>query len=268
ASIDNAFARFGTIITSLKALDEGYSSKNYVRKFLRALHLKWRVKVTTIEESKDLTTLSLDEIIGNLKVYEMIIKKDFEIVKAKGKRKSLALKAKKESSDEECSTSGTKEEEYSMAVRDFKKFFKRSGRFMVLESVESGPLLWPTIEENRVTRLKKYSELSTTKAIQADCDVKATNIILQGLPSEVNMKFLNTLPPEWSKFVTDIKLEEVLEFLADQRIAETSSTQYAVTNNAAYQADNLDAYDSECDELNSAKIALMANLSHYGSDNL
>nr|GFD33239.1 hypothetical protein [Tanacetum cinerariifolium] len=41
-----------------------------------------------------------------------------------------------------------------------------------------------------------------------------------------------------------------------------------VTNNAAYQADDLDAYDSDCDEINSAKIALMANLSHYGSDNL
>nr|GFC42761.1 hypothetical protein [Tanacetum cinerariifolium] len=33
--------------------------------------------------------------------------------------------------------------------------------------------------------LKKYSELSAAKAIQADCDVKATNIILQGLPPEV-----------------------------------------------------------------------------------
>nr|GEY78218.1 hypothetical protein [Tanacetum cinerariifolium] len=62
--------------------------------------------------------------------------------------------------------------------------------------------------------------------------------------------------------------EDELEFLADPGIAETSSTQYVVTNNAAYQADDLDAYDSDCDELNSAKIALMANLSHYGSDNL
>ncbi|GJT96396.1 retrovirus-related pol polyprotein from transposon TNT 1-94 [Tanacetum coccineum] len=129
-SIDSAFARFNTIITSLKALDEGYSSKNYVRKFLRALHPKWRAKVTTIEESKDLTSLSLDELIGNLKVHEMIIKKDSEIVKAKGERKSLALKAKKESSDEECSTSGSEDEEYAMAVRDFKKFFKRRGRFV------------------------------------------------------------------------------------------------------------------------------------------
>ncbi|GKA51581.1 hypothetical protein Tco_0744777, partial [Tanacetum coccineum] len=128
---------------------------------------------------------------------------------------------------------------------------------MILESVENGPLIWPLIEENRVTRTKKYSELSATEAIQADCDIKATNIILQGLPPEVyalvsnhkvakelweriqllmqgtsltkqerecklydefdqfaykkgetllNTKFLNTLPPEWSKFVTDVKL--------------------------------------------------------------
>ncbi|GKE90129.1 zf-CCHC domain-containing protein, partial [Tanacetum coccineum] len=60
----------------------------------------------------------------------MTIKKDSEIVKAKLKRKSLALKAKKESSDEECSTSGSEDEEYAMAVRDFKKFFKRRGRFV------------------------------------------------------------------------------------------------------------------------------------------
>nr|GEV73865.1 hypothetical protein [Tanacetum cinerariifolium] len=62
--------------------------------------------------------------------------------------------------------------------------------------------------------------------------------------------------------------EEELEFLEDPRIAETQSTQYDVTNNAAYQADDLDAYDSDSDEINSAKIALMANLSHYGSNNL
>nr|GEV75424.1 retrovirus-related Pol polyprotein from transposon TNT 1-94 [Tanacetum cinerariifolium] len=64
-----------------------YSSKNSVRKFLRALHPKWRAKVTTIEESKDLT-------------------------------------------DEECLTFGSENEEYALAVRDFKKFFKRIGRFV------------------------------------------------------------------------------------------------------------------------------------------
>ncbi|GJX05384.1 retrovirus-related pol polyprotein from transposon TNT 1-94 [Tanacetum coccineum] len=79
----------------LRDLDEGCSSKNYVRKFLRALHPKWRAKVTAIEESKDLTSLSLDEHC-----------------------------------DEECSTSRNEDEEYAIAVRDFKKFFKRRGRFV------------------------------------------------------------------------------------------------------------------------------------------
>ncbi|GJZ02955.1 hypothetical protein Tco_0520916 [Tanacetum coccineum] len=128
---------------------------------------------------------------------------------------------------------------------------------MILESVENGPLIWPSIEENGVTRPNKYSELSATEAIQADCDIKVTNIILHGLPPEVyalerecklydefdkfaykkretlrdfylrfslllndmniynnvkmeqfqaNTNFLNTLPPEWNKFMIDVKL--------------------------------------------------------------
>ncbi|GKA61612.1 hypothetical protein Tco_0761131 [Tanacetum coccineum] len=153
---------------------------------------------------------------------------------------------------------------------------------MILEIVESGLLIWPTIEENGVTRTKNYAELSAAEKIQADCDMKATNIILQGLPADiyslvnhhrvakdlwervqllmqgtsftkqerecklydafdkfthikgeslhkhylrftqlindmniynmkmeqfqVNTKFLNNLPPEWSNFVTDVKL--------------------------------------------------------------
>ncbi|GJT48022.1 hypothetical protein Tco_0974179 [Tanacetum coccineum] len=115
----------------------------------------------------------------------------------------------------------------------------RQHRRMILESIENGPLIWPTIKENGVTRPRKYSELTPVDAIQVDCDVKATNIILQGLPPEgetlrdfylrfslllndmniynvkleqfqVNTKFLNTLPPEWSKFVTDVKLVQDL----------------------------------------------------------
>nr|GEX91040.1 serine/threonine protein kinase SRPK1 [Tanacetum cinerariifolium] len=85
--IDSGFVRFDTIITSLKPIDEGFSSKNYVRKFLMALHPKWRAKVT-----------------------------DSEIYRGKKERvKSIALNAKKESSDDETSTSRSKEEEYAMA---------------------------------------------------------------------------------------------------------------------------------------------------------
>ncbi|GJX49723.1 hypothetical protein Tco_0276568 [Tanacetum coccineum] len=61
---------------------------------------------------------------------------------------------------------------------------RQHGR-MILESVENGPLIWPSIKENRVTRPKKYSKLSATEVVQADCDIKATNIILHGLPPEV-----------------------------------------------------------------------------------
>ncbi|GJU48021.1 hypothetical protein Tco_1217576 [Tanacetum coccineum] len=112
--INSGFARFNTIITSLKALDEGLSSKNYVRKFLGALHPKWRVKVTAVEESKDLSSLALDELIGNLKVHEVVMEKDSKIYKGKKERiKSIALKAKKESSDDETSTSGSDDEERS-----------------------------------------------------------------------------------------------------------------------------------------------------------
>ncbi|GJS97177.1 hypothetical protein Tco_0804145 [Tanacetum coccineum] len=101
---------------------------------------------------------------------------------------------------------------------------------MILASVEKGLLVWPTITMDGATRPKEYTELSTTETIQADCDIKAINIILQGdslheyymrftlllndvniykMPLDqfqVNTKFLNTLPAEWSKFVTDVKL--------------------------------------------------------------
>ncbi|GJS29879.1 hypothetical protein Tco_0490499 [Tanacetum coccineum] len=285
---------------------------------------------------------------------------------------------------------------------------------MILESVKNGPLIWPSIEENRVTRPKKYSELSAMEAIQEkECklydefdkfaykkgetlrefylrfslllnDMNIYNMKLEQF--QVNTKFLNTLPPEWSKFVTDVKLvqdlhttnidqlhaylgqhkfhanekgddpidainhmmsflnvvvisrypttnnqlrnssnprhqatinngrgtlkpiqrrqtslgagtsrtytpgasgsnfgkqrtvisqasgqilqEEELAFLEDLGILEGQATQTVITHNVAYQVDDLDAYDSDCDELNTAKVYLMANLSHYGSDAL
>ncbi|GKD83679.1 hypothetical protein Tco_1350518 [Tanacetum coccineum] len=56
---------------------------------------------------------------------------------------------------------------------------------MIIASVEKGPLVWPSITEDGVTRLKEYTELTPAEAIQADCDIKAINIILQGLPTEI-----------------------------------------------------------------------------------
>nr|GEU34829.1 zf-CCHC domain-containing protein/UBN2 domain-containing protein [Tanacetum cinerariifolium] len=83
-----------------------------------------------IEEYKDLSTLPLDELIGNLKVLEVVLKKDSEASTIKKEKyKSLALKARKVSSDEEDSCSRS-DEEYAMAVRYFKIFFRRIGKFV------------------------------------------------------------------------------------------------------------------------------------------
>ncbi|GJU52977.1 hypothetical protein Tco_1226691 [Tanacetum coccineum] len=104
-----------------------------------AIALKiWKNRFETIdvkskdyrEESKDLSTLPLDELIGNLKFYEVVLEKDLKASKIKNEKyKSLALKERKVSSDKEESCSGSNEE-YAMAVRDFKKFFKRRGKFV------------------------------------------------------------------------------------------------------------------------------------------
>ncbi|GKA42059.1 hypothetical protein Tco_0734719 [Tanacetum coccineum] len=58
---------------------------------------------------------------------------------------------------------------------------------MILKSVENGPLIWPTIEENGLIN-----------------DMNIYNMKMEQF--QANTKFLNSLPPEWSKFVTDVKL--------------------------------------------------------------
>ncbi|GJV16663.1 retrovirus-related pol polyprotein from transposon TNT 1-94, partial [Tanacetum coccineum] len=282
----------------------------------------------------------------------------------------------------------------------------KENRRMRLELVENGPLIWPTIEENGVTRTKKYAELSATEKIQADYDMKATNIIHQGLPADIYslvnhhrvskdlwervqllmqdsslaisvfkqrddpidainkmMSFLSTVitshfpstnnqlrnssNPRQQETIHDGRVtvqplqgrqnsyaigtsgtrantlgtgrnysdqqrvvkcfncqreghmaiqcpkpkrkrdatwfrekvllieaqgngkvlnDEELEFLADPGNVEGPVTQSIIAHNAAYQVDDLDAYDSDCDEISTAKAVLMANLSSYGSD--
>ncbi|GJX89055.1 retrovirus-related pol polyprotein from transposon TNT 1-94 [Tanacetum coccineum] len=61
---------------------------------------------------------------------------------------------------------------------------------MILESIEHGPLIWPTVEENGVIRTKKYAELSAAKKFKLDSGKRVSQ----------------RLPPEWSKFVTNVKL--------------------------------------------------------------
>ncbi|GJS56748.1 retrovirus-related pol polyprotein from transposon TNT 1-94 [Tanacetum coccineum] len=136
----DGFTGFNAIVTSLKSLDSDYSSKNHVRNFLCALSLKWRFKVTAIEEAKDLATLPLDELIGNLKVYEMVLDNDGVAFKTtKEKVKSLAFKAKvirEQTSDDSDSQEGSNEdideeeaEAFNLMARNFYKFFCKGSRF-------------------------------------------------------------------------------------------------------------------------------------------
>ncbi|GJR08194.1 hypothetical protein Tco_0790846 [Tanacetum coccineum] len=173
---------------------------------------------------------------------------------------------------------------------------------MILASVEKGPLVWPSITEDGVTRLKEYVELTPAEAIQADCDIKAINIILQGLPTEIYALKLHT----WCIVVADTGkqrtvmcyiamggfilpsialkarrkrdetwfndkvllvqaqaggqalIEEEIGFLADPGLPDIQISQTVITHNDAYQSRMIWCYDSDCDGLNSAKIALMA----------
>ncbi|GJW76610.1 hypothetical protein Tco_0138292 [Tanacetum coccineum] len=60
--------------------------------------------------------------------------------------------------------------------------------------------------------------------------------------------------------------EEQLAFLADPGIPDGQTAQETIPNTVAFQTEDLDAYDSDCDDVSNAKAVLMANLSNYGSD--
>ncbi|GJX83413.1 retrovirus-related pol polyprotein from transposon TNT 1-94 [Tanacetum coccineum] len=60
--------------------------------------------------------------------------------------------------------------------------------------------------------------------------------------------------------------EEQLAFLADLGIPDGQAVQTIIPNNAAFQTEDLDTYDSDCDDISNAKAVLMANISNYGSD--
>ncbi|GKD66825.1 hypothetical protein Tco_1308933 [Tanacetum coccineum] len=94
---------------------------------------------------------------------------------------------------------------------------KKNG-IMMLESIETEPLVYPIIDEDGKIRKRKYAELTEQEKLQDDCDVQATNLFLQGLPPDVyslqvqvNTKFLNALQSEWNKFMTDVKLAKTLD---------------------------------------------------------
>ncbi|GJU52408.1 retrovirus-related pol polyprotein from transposon TNT 1-94 [Tanacetum coccineum] len=237
-SIDSGFARFNTIVTSLKALDQSFSSKNYVRKFLRALHPKQRAKVTPIEESKDLSSLSLDELIGNLKVHEMIMEKDSEIYKGKkDKIKSIALKAKKESSDDETSTSESDDEEYAMAVRNFKKFLRRKGK-----SVRQPR------EERKVLRQRDENKVKSDRTCFKCGD---PNHLIGDCPKSLRVKDQKALVRRFwsdSEDEADDEVNDKTCLMAQSSSEVTPNSSWFIDNTSTIENDNMQLeYDNLCE---------------------
>nr|GFA51426.1 hypothetical protein [Tanacetum cinerariifolium] len=120
----------------------------------------------------------------------------------------------------------------------------------------SNPMQQATINDGRVTIQPIQGRQNHMSAVHKTQE-EARCRMVQGQSTS------STSSSQWT-----VLQEDELDFLADPRMAESSTNQIVITTNAAYQADDLDAYDLDCDALNSAKVALMANLSHYGSDNL
>ncbi|GJR23676.1 retrovirus-related pol polyprotein from transposon TNT 1-94 [Tanacetum coccineum] len=176
---------------------------------------------------------------------------------------------------------------------------------MIIESVEHGPLGWPSIEVDGVTRLKKYAELSASEKLQADFQWRQSSFAAGTFGTRANIsgtcgnnsgqprvvkcfncqreghmarqcpkpkrkrdatwfrdKVLLVKAQESGKVLN----EEELEFLTDSRVVEGPVSQIVITHNTTYQADDLDAYDSDCDDFSTAKAVLMANFSSYGSN--
>ncbi|GJX58517.1 hypothetical protein Tco_0289907 [Tanacetum coccineum] len=197
---------------------------------------------------------------------------------------------------------------------------RENGR-LILDSVLNGPLVWPTVDqEDGTTRKKTYAELFATKKIQADCDLKATNIVLQDDPiaclnkamafltAVASLKFPSTnnqlrtsLNPRNQATIQDGRVtvqqiqgrqgqsyagigyngnatsfggnntdrqERAVKCYNCQypSILDSQAAQTTILNNAAFQTEDLDAYDFDCDDVSNAKAVLMANLSKYGYD--
>nr|GEU80752.1 hypothetical protein [Tanacetum cinerariifolium] len=181
---------------------------------------------------------------------------------------------------------------------------EENGR-MMLDSIDNGPLVYPIVEENEQTRPKKYSELTEAQQFQDDYDVQETNIILhvfhpmytslavptfqqrENLIYCINkaMAFLSALALRFPPLNNQLRMSSNLrnhETIQDGRVTvqevqgrQTQSfdgnrnREIDATSRGNYetsQTEDLDAYDSDCDDISSAKAVLMANLSSCDPD--
>ena len=119
-SFDEFYAKLKDIVNSAFNLGKTIPKPKFVRKVFKCLPERFHAKITTIEESKDIDSIPLTELVGNLQTYELGLTRI-----GKGtKSKSMALKAKSNETDESSDNEDSKMKSY--ITRQFKKFMKKA----------------------------------------------------------------------------------------------------------------------------------------------
>ncbi|CAH9126268.1 unnamed protein product [Cuscuta epithymum] len=119
-SIKDMITRFTNIINELSALGREITVEDQVRKILRSLPQVWKPKTTAIEEAKDLSTMTLEDLTGSLLTYELGLQEEQDAENARRER-GIALKAREEEEESESES----EDEMSIFARQFGKMYRR-----------------------------------------------------------------------------------------------------------------------------------------------
>ncbi|GJY35304.1 hypothetical protein Tco_0420682, partial [Tanacetum coccineum] len=235
-------------------------------KFLNTLPAEWNKFVTDVKLVKDLNTTNVDQIHAHLEQHE----RHANEVRLMHERNSdpLALVASHQMIQLTLTILVFKHGDDPInSINHVMSFLSAvvTSRYPTTNNQlrnSSNPRQQATINDGReqvgVTRGNKGLLLVTTTKRKDICLNNALNQGGNGMIQGLRIKFC------W------FKLKQVVKFYMRRNypgIPKGQATQTVITYNAAYQADDLDAYDSDCDELNAAKVALIANLS-CGSDAL
>ena len=119
-SFDEFYAKLKDIVNSVFNLGETILEPKVVRNVLRYFPKGFNAKITAIEESKDIDSIPLTELVGNLQTYELGLTR----IGKGSKSKSMALKAKSNETDESSDDEDSKMK--SNITRQFKKFMKNA----------------------------------------------------------------------------------------------------------------------------------------------
>ncbi|GJZ75864.1 hypothetical protein Tco_0640329 [Tanacetum coccineum] len=155
------------------------------------------------------------------------------------------------------------------------------GGRMILESVENGPLIWPTIAEIGLTRTKEICPLKPTINLKLPLIEKQALFRWQGIVQQVQgdkASYSLLARPRNATWYKDKAMlakaqepgqildEKQLAFLVDPGVPDGQAVQTIIPNNAAFQTEDFDTYASDCDDISNAIAVLMPNISNYGSN--